>query len=130
MKSDLMIDIHRSKSYTDRMLALDQQVSDCIRQSVVDSCHPLKIMIFGSYATGNATSESDVDIIAVVGNDQQVGSDATVKVRLAIRKALKALGKNMAFDFILSKQAVFEEAKNQNGTIQYVANQQGVVIYG
>jgi predicted nucleotidyltransferase len=112
------------------MQTLDQQISDCIRQSIVDSCQPLKIMIFGSYATGNATSESDVDIIAVVGDDQQVGSDATVKGRLAIRRGLKALGKNMAFDFILSKQAVFEKAKTQNGTIQYVANQQGIVIYG
>jgi predicted nucleotidyltransferase len=87
-------------------------------------------MIFGSYADGSATPDSDVDIMAVVSNDQQSGREATLRGRLAIRRALKALGKNMAFDLILAKQAVFDAAKVQNGTIQHVADKQGLVIYG
>lgn len=109
---------------------LDQQVFNCIKQSIVDEFQPSKIMIFGSYADGSATPDSDVDIMAVVGDDQKVGREATVRGRLAIRRALKAVGKNLAFDLILAKQAVFDAAKLQNGTIQHVADQQGLVIYG
>ena len=98
---------------------LDQQVSYCIKQCIVDEFHPSKIVIFGSYADGSATPDSDVDIMAVVGNDQKVGREATVRGRLAIRSALKALGKNMAFDLILAKQAVFDAANLQNGTIHH-----------
>ena len=60
-------------------MKLDLQVSNCIRQCILDEFHPSKIMIFGSYATGTATPESDVDIMAIVGDDQEVGREATVK---------------------------------------------------
>ena len=113
-----------------RKMKLDSQILDCIKRGLVDEIHPSKIIVFGSFATGSATSESDVDILAVVGDDQDAGHEATVKGRLAIRKALKAIEKNIAFDLILSKQAIFESARLLNGTIQNVADQQGVVIYG
>jgi len=110
-------------------MTLDPLVSRCITQSIVDKFGPIKIVIFGSYATGKATADSDLDILAIVNDTQPSGHEATVQGRIAIRKALKTIGKNMAFDFILSKQALFESAKSKNGTIQYVADQQGIVIY-
>ena len=110
------------------IMNLDPQVSNCIKQCLVSEFNSSKVIIFGSYASGDATPESDVDIMAVVKDGQSSGHEATVKARIAIRKALKAIGKNMAFDLILSKQAVFDRAKLLNGTIQFVAEHHGVMI--
>ena len=114
----------------DASLKIDQQVSDCIKQCIVDILKPKIIMIFGSYATDSATVDSDIDIMAVVDDEQSSDRVATVKARIAIRKALQAIDKDMAFDLVLSKQSVFSKAKLIKGTIQYAANQQGVAIYG
>ena len=67
--------------------------------------------------------------MAIVGDDQRSDREATVKGRLAIRKALQAIDKDMAFDFILSNQTIFSKARSIKGTIQCAADQQGVVIY-
>lgn len=108
---------------------LDQQVSNCIKQSIVELLRPSKILIFGSYATGLATAESDVDIMVVVEDARRADRETAVNGRLAIRKALQAIGKDIAFDFILSSQSHFDKTKAMRGTIQCVAEQQGVVLY-
>ncbi len=37
---------------------------------IVDKIDPIKIILFGSYAAGNATPESDVDLLVIVDSNQ------------------------------------------------------------
>lgn len=42
-----------------------KEISDLCRQ-IVDVCHPQKIVLFGSYAYGSPTEDSDVDLMIVM----------------------------------------------------------------
>ena len=111
-------------------MTLDDEITNCIRQCLIDEFHPLKIIIFGSYANGTATPDSDVDILVIVSDDQSAGHEATVKARIAIRKGLKAIGKNIDFDLIFSRMSIFDRTKVMNGTIPFEAENNGIFIYG
>ncbi len=41
-------------------------------QKIVDAVHPEKIILFGSYAYGNPTIDSDVDLLVVMESDQRI----------------------------------------------------------
>ncbi len=41
-------------------------------QKIVDTVHPEKIILFGSYAYGNPTDDSDVDLLVVMESDQRI----------------------------------------------------------
>ena len=110
-------------------MELNQDISNSIKNCLVELFNPTKILIFGSYANGTATQDSDVDIFAIVPDGQNAGREAIVEGRIAIRKALRSIGKNMAFDLILDNRCHFEDAMNDIGTIQFAASKQGYVLY-
>ena len=106
---------------------LTKDISDRISQCLVHTIRPEKIYVFGSYATGLANHDSDIDIMAIVNDRQTADRALSVKCRVALRKALKGL--DLAFDFIVENQANFERYRILNGTIQSAVDQTGIVIY-
>lgn len=77
--------------------------------------HPEKIIIFGSYARGEATEDSDIDIYVIVRDDQATDINTIAKARFNLRKALKDT--IIDFDFILQTNKKFEDKKNLKGSI-------------
>ena len=108
-------------------MRLDQNVSDRIRNCLVDLIHPSKIIIFGSYARGQATDDSDIDIAVIAGDGQPSDRDALVRSRVALRRALK--GTNLAIDFILQSKEKFDKERRNAGSIQQTIDTEGMVIY-
>lgn len=106
---------------------LKQEVSDSIKKCLVDQLDPVRIVIFGSYATGEADEESDVDIMAIVANDRPSDRQTAIQGRVALRKVLR--GEGLAFDFLVESERDFDRAKFQNGTIEHAVYQQGIVIH-
>lgn len=47
------------------MSANEQQVNELVRQ-IVEAVHPLRILLFGSAARGEAGPESDLDVLVVM----------------------------------------------------------------
>ena len=47
------------------MKTVKRQIYDLCRQ-IVEVCHPQKIVLFGSYAYGSPTEDSDVDLMVVM----------------------------------------------------------------
>jgi predicted nucleotidyltransferase len=72
--------------------------------------NPIKIILFGSYAYGTPTSDSDLDICVV---KQEVKSKS--KEKKEIRERLKELF--IAKDIILSSLEEYEFYKNQYGSV-------------
>lgn len=72
--------------------------------------NPLKIILFGSYAYGTPTADSDLDICVV---KQEVKSKS--KEKREIRERLKELF--IAKDIILSSLEEYEFYKNQYGSV-------------
>src|SRR3989441_12785199 len=46
-------------------------------------CHPEKIILFGSYAYGKPTEDSDVDLLVVMPNERRKGR-MSLNIRLAL----------------------------------------------
>ena len=46
-----------------------EQMLQKITQCIVETFHPLKIILFGSYAYGNPTPDSDIDLLVVIEGD-------------------------------------------------------------
>jgi len=48
------------------------------------ACRPQRIILFGSYAYGKPTEDSDVDVLVVLPKKRRVMRDAAVKIRLKV----------------------------------------------
>ena len=48
-----------------------QEVLDGIVERIVAAFHPHKIILFGSYAKGNAREDSDVDLLVIMDSDER-----------------------------------------------------------
>lgn len=108
-------------------MQLDQSVTDRIKNCLVDLIRPSKIIIFGSYARGQATEDSDIDIAVIAGDGQPSDRDALVRSRVALRRALR--GTDLAIDFILQSREKFDKERLNAGTIQQAIDAEGMVIY-
>ena len=92
-----------------------------------------KIILFGSYSTGNQTSDSDIDLLVVTNEDFIYESFAQkMEAKLKIAGALNSLRKFADIDLIVHTKPMFEKFiqldsgfKNEiinTGTIIYEAN--------
>jgi len=87
-----------------------------------DSFHPEKIILFGSYANGKATEESDVDLLIVAD------TDFSVKDRFpAVSRLLGDFP--AAFDVILKTPQEYERTKSVVNHIVYFADKYGKTVY-
>ena len=93
-----------------------------IVKKVTDNFKPEKIILFGSYAYGTPTKDSDIDLMVVMDTEMKPYERA-----LPIRKTLKYLG--MPKDVIVRTPQEFERFKDIVGTIIYTAAHKGKVIY-
>ena len=88
-----------------------------------------KIYIFGSYARGEQTQESDIDFYIVLENNLE-SFDELLNISYKIRKKLIENNLYTRMDILLNDKNDFESKKNTNGNIEYTVNQEGVIIYG
>lgn len=89
---------------------------------IVTQFQPEKIILFGSHARGDATPDSDIDLLVVM---PVKGSKR--KTRLNIRTALHDIP--MPKDVIVSDPLEFEWRKDIVGTIEWPAYREGKVLY-
>jgi predicted nucleotidyltransferase len=82
--------------------------------------------VFGSYARGEATEESDVDV-AVIASADKANRKMLIESRVALRETLRGTG--LAIDFVLQSTERFESARQECGSLQQVIASEGQVIY-
>lgn len=103
-------------------LMLTQDQIDKIVKEIVKNFKPQKVILFGSYANGTHTEESDLDLLII--------KDSDLPTRLQNRKVRKILsGLKVPMDVIVKTTEEFETYKDIIGTIVYPANKFGKVIY-
>jgi predicted nucleotidyltransferase len=98
-----------------------EQINEISRR-IVKSFKPRKIILFGSYANGTPTQESDLDLLII--------KDSNFPSRLQNRKVRKILSDlKVPVDVIVKTSEEFQRYKDIIGTIIYPANKFGKVIY-
>lgn len=102
------------------------QVQGIIREMVdriVSGFHPEQIILFGSYARGTETRDSDVDLVVVLPNFEGRRIDKAVEVRVALH------GMGLAKDIVIRTPEELIREKNIPGTIGRAVSKEGRILY-
>lgn len=89
---------------------------------IIKEFNPEKIILFGSYAYGKPTVDSDIDLMIVMDTDEKPHKRA-----VSIRKALKDIG--IPKDIIVKTPQEFKRFKDIVGTVIYPAAHKGKLLY-
>lgn len=101
---------------------LSKEMQGEIVARIVEAIHPLKIILFGSYAYGNPTPGSDVDLVVIT------------ETPLPKRKTSVAIWNLLGYiplpkDIIVTSLEEFDFYSHEAGSVMRTANEKGVVIY-
>ncbi|MGD9616693.1 MAG: nucleotidyltransferase family protein [Alphaproteobacteria bacterium] len=91
---------------------------------VVAYFNPRRIILFGSTARGEASADSDIDLLVILDDD-------TPPERLTLRagwEARQSYNQGPA-DVIPCREATFETKRQIAGTLPYEAACEGIVVY-
>jgi uncharacterized protein len=89
---------------------------------IVATAQPSKVILFGSYARGEATEDSDIDLMVV---EPKVENRASEMIRL--RRAVGRVG--VGVDVLVYSDAEFDERKDWLSNVVYWAAREGKVLY-
>ena len=92
-------------------------------QRLIEVANPKKIILFGSYVRGDATRDSDLDVLVVTRHE--VESPRRESVRL--RNSLSDI--NMPMDIVVVPFGRFEALRGKLGLIYREADRHGKVVY-
>jgi predicted nucleotidyltransferase len=92
-------------------------------QRLIEVANPKKLILFGSYVRGDATRDSDLDVLVVTSHE--VESPRRESVRL--RNSLSDI--NMPMDIVVVPFSRFEALREKLGLIYREADRHGKVVY-
>ncbi|MGR3311123.1 MAG: nucleotidyltransferase domain-containing protein [Candidatus Brocadiales bacterium] len=98
-----------------------EQINQIVK-AIVTGYEPQKIILFGSYAHGKPTKDSDIDLL-VIKDDNLPKVHRNRIVRSYLKDFL------FPIDVIVKTSQEFEMYKDIIGTVVYTANKYGKVIY-
>lgn len=101
--------------------SIQEKIDEMVRR-IVKRVHPEKIILFGSYARGSATIDSDADILVVMpvkGSKRKRATDIDIAL----------VGVDLPVDVIVVTPEELEQNRNRIGTIIYPALREGKVLY-
>ena len=106
------------------MKQLPNHLLDQITQKLVVNLHPEQIILFGSYAYGEPTEDSDVDLLVIV---TQSDEPRYRRSRQAYR-VLRGIG--ISKDILVMTRAEVERKANVPSSLINQVLSQGKVLYG
>ena len=107
---------------------MDQKVQkeiDLIKESILKVAPTEAIYLFGSFANGTPTQDSDIDIYVVVSDDT---AGSLVDLQAAIRAGMRKK-RSMPMDLLMGKSSVFNRRK-EGPTLERTIAREGVLLYG
>lgn len=95
-----------------------------LKNQFVNQLTPIRIYLFGSYATGNYTEESDLDFYIIVNDEVSDLAEMTTRAYRAIRQV-----KRRPVDIIVGTKSRFESRKTIP-SVESEVYKKGVLLYG
>lgn len=107
------------------MKSTDQKIPveiNGIVERIVEAFTPEKIILFGSYAYGNATPDSDVDLLVIMDTDLPAAErNRTISRLLRPRR--------MAMDIVVKNPQEIQKSLHRVDPFIHEVLQKGVVLY-
>ena len=98
------------------------KVIESFVQKIVEAVHPLKIILFGSYARDKVNPESDIDVLVVMPEGVHCRRTAQLLYR-----QIRGLG--VPFDILVTTPGALEKHKDNIGLIYRTVLKEGREIY-
>jgi len=92
-----------------------------IVQQIVERFHPQKVILFGSYAYGEPTEDSDVDLLIVMETD---GNPLHTAARIAA-----SIDHPFPLDILVVRPSDLESALRERNVFETEVATQGVILY-
>lgn len=103
---------------------IEESYISLIINRLVDVYHPRSIYLFGSYAWGQPTDQSDLDVLIVVDKSDEPSYRRSVKGYHAI------FGLNIDTEILVRTKSEFEENISDVSTLAYKVKNEGKLLYG
>jgi uncharacterized protein len=103
------------------MTASDEQLRELVAR-IVMAVHPLRVVLFGSAARGEAGPQSDVDVLVVM-------PDGAHRLNTAQAVYRNLAGVRVAVDVVVATEADMSDYKDSPGLIYREALKDGKVLY-
>ena len=92
-------------------------------QRLIQIGRPKKIILFGSYVRGNATRDSDLDVLVVAGHEVESPRRESIRLRNSVSDI------NMPMDILVVSYSRFEALREKLGLVYREADRYGKVVY-
>jgi len=91
---------------------------------------PYKVILFGSYAKGTATENSDLDVLVVLdSNERSKNFDEFIERGKPVSAAVREFRKTMPMDLIVYTLAEFEYLREEKDFFVEEIIENGTVLY-
>ena len=105
---------------------------ESIKQEIISSLHPLypeKVILFGSYAYGKPTIDSDIDLYIVTKDNFIPESfEENLKIKKSVYKALDLFRKKYASDLLIHTLPVHKKFIEKGSSFSKEIMQQGIAL--
>jgi predicted nucleotidyltransferase len=98
------------------------QINEAVKRIAVNASLPAKVILFGSYARGDADEDSDVDLMVV---ERELPDKASEYLKL--KQAIGRIG--VGVDLLLFSELEFQRRSQVPGTVLYWARMEGKVLH-
>lgn len=102
---------------------IKKQVINSIKNTLVDVYDPLQIYLFGSYAWGTPTNDSDLDLLIVVSRSKKQSYERAVKGYHALREM------TISKDILVFTKKEFDQCAADVTTLCYKTKHEGKLLY-
>lgn len=99
------------------------EIIQVITQRIAETFHPQQIVLFGSHAAGNATEDSDIDLLVVMESDLPPR-----KRNIALKRLFPH--RNFSLDAFVYTPQEFLQYRDIPGTLIYNAMHFGKLLHG
>ena len=122
--SNWLITDERRSLYMSTIKPTISKLLDQVIEKLVLALKPEKIILFGSYAYGTPTEDSDIDLLVVIANSDEPRYKRS-------RKAYRALrGTAFPIDIIVMTREEFQRKINVRSSLVNRAINEGQILYG
>lgn len=97
---------------------------DLAVKKAIEIAHPSRVFIFGSWARGEATAHSDLDLAVLVPEERR---SEIPELRRQINRQLEPI--RMSIDLILVSEEYFSRFRSSINSLYYKIANQGKLIY-
>lgn len=104
-------------------MKIQQEINNIINQ-ITQNIPISEIYLFGSYAYGTPTSESDIDLCIITNDNETRKRELVLKIRRAIAAAT-----DIPVDTILYRHDEFYERADLPFTMEYKIKNEGINLY-